>query len=68
LNDNCIEKDDEFKSIKTYSNFLNRFVSDIRYPHKYEVNEEEAIFSIKAVEKINELEIIKNIRKELNIE
>jgi HEPN domain-containing protein len=47
----CTDKDDEFQSIKTICEFLNRFSNDIRYPHKYEVNENDVIFSINAVEK-----------------
>jgi hypothetical protein len=37
----------------------------IRYPHKYEVNENDANFSIAAVEKIKELEPIIEIYNEI---
>ena len=52
LNNLCIEKDDNFRNIKTACDLLNRFASDIRYPHKYEVTESETNLAIAAVEKI----------------
>jgi HEPN domain-containing protein len=54
----CIEKDTEFQNIKTVCEFLNRFVNDIRYPHKYEVNENDVNFSISAVEDVKRLKPI----------
>jgi HEPN domain-containing protein len=64
----CIEKDNEFQSIKTICEFLNRFANDIRYPHKYEVNEDDVNFSINAVEKIKELKPIVGIQNEITNE
>jgi HEPN domain-containing protein len=61
----CIEKDSGFQSIKTICEFLNRFANDIRYPHKYEVNENDVNFSIDAVEKIKELKPIIEIQDEI---
>ena len=67
LNDFCIEKDDNFKNIKLECRFLNKFANDIRYPHKYQVTEDEVDFAIKAVEKIRNIqpitELINNINK-----
>jgi HEPN domain-containing protein len=60
----CVEKDNEFQSIKTICEFLNRFANDIRYPHKYEVNENDVNFSIDAVEKITKLKPVIEIRNE----
>ncbi|MDR1129695.1 MAG: HEPN domain-containing protein [Prevotellaceae bacterium] len=62
----CIEEDKGFQSIKTICEFLNRFANDIRYPHKYEVNENDVNFSINAVEKIKELKPIVEIQNEIN--
>jgi HEPN domain-containing protein len=61
----CAEKDNEFRSIKTICEFLNRFSNDIRYPHKYEVNESDTNFSINAVEKVKELKPIIDIRNKI---
>jgi HEPN domain-containing protein len=61
----CTEKDNEFQSIKTICEFLNRFANDIRYPHKYEVNENDVIFSINAVETIKGLKPIIEIQNEI---
>jgi len=66
LNNLCVEKDNEFQNIKTICEFLNRFVNDIRYPHKYEINEDDVHFSINAVEKVTVLKPIINIRNEIN--
>jgi HEPN domain-containing protein len=67
LNHLCVEKDKEFLNIKTVCEFLNRFASDIRYPHKYEINGNDVNFSIDSVEKVKILEPIANIRNEINI-
>jgi len=52
LNSICIEKDDTFKNIQTLCDFLTTFAHNVRYPHRYEVTEDDANFSIKAVEKV----------------
>jgi HEPN domain-containing protein len=62
LNNICIERDKRFEAIITGCGFLNRFASDIRYPHKYETNETDASFSIDAVEKIRNIEPILELR------
>jgi hypothetical protein len=65
LNNLCAEKDSEFQNIKSICNFLNRFASDIRYPHKYEVNEGDVNFSINAAEKIRNIKPMVNIRNKI---
>jgi HEPN domain-containing protein len=66
LNNLCVEKNNEFQNIKTICEFLNRFVNDIRYPHKYEIDEKDVIFSINSVEKVKTLKPIIDIRNEIN--
>jgi HEPN domain-containing protein len=61
----CTEKDNEFQGIKTICEFLNRFANDIRYPHKYEVNENDVKYSINAVGKIKDLKTIIEMRNEI---
>jgi HEPN domain-containing protein len=61
LNRICAEKDKTFENIKTECDILGRYSNDIRYPHKYEVYESDANFSITAVEKIKNIEPIINI-------
>ena len=51
----CIDKDNEFTNVKFEFDFLNRYASDIRYPHKYDVNDDDVKFAISAVEKIKNL-------------
>jgi HEPN domain-containing protein len=48
----CIDIDSEFINVKFELDFLNRYASDIRYPHKYEVNEDDVSFAISAVKKL----------------
>jgi HEPN domain-containing protein len=61
----CIEKDIEFQNIKTICEFLNRFANDIRYPHKYEVNENDVNYCINAVEEVKKLKSIIEIQNEI---
>jgi len=58
----CIDIDNRFINIKTECDFLNRFANDIRYPHRYETNENDANFCINAVNKIKNFELLKNLR------
>jgi HEPN domain-containing protein len=60
LNNLCIEQDNSFEEIKIECGYLNRFANDIRYPHKYEINENDVIYSINAVEKIRNSKPIVN--------
>jgi HEPN domain-containing protein len=68
LNRLCLEIDNEFSNIKTMCDFLNRFASDIRYPHKFEVNNDDVTFSINSAEKIKNIKPIIDMRKELDEE
>ncbi|MDR1316321.1 MAG: HEPN domain-containing protein [Spirochaetales bacterium] len=63
LNRVCTEKDKFFENIKTECDILTRYSNDIRYPHKYEVNESDANFSIEAVEEIRNAEPINKYTK-----
>jgi len=58
----CAEKDNDFQTIKSLCEFLNLFVT-IRYPHTYEVTEDDAAFSIKAVEKVRDNKPIDDLSK-----
>ncbi|MDR0472482.1 MAG: HEPN domain-containing protein [Treponema sp.] len=62
LNNICIEKDERFEAITIGCGFLNRFIKDVRYPHKYETNETDVSFSIDSVEKIRNIEPISELR------
>jgi HEPN domain-containing protein len=66
LNKLCVEKDDEFQNIVTLCDFLNRFTNDIRYPHKYEVTDDDVNFSINAVEKIRKIKPIIDLRSRID--
>ena len=68
MNKICTRKDNIFKNIKTECDILNKFSNDIRYPHKYEVNESDVNYSINAVEKIKSIEPLISIKKEIDNE
>jgi HEPN domain-containing protein len=68
LNKLCMEQDNEFQNIATMCDFLNRFTNDIRYPHKYEVNKNDANFSISAVERIKNIKPLIDLRNKINDE
>jgi hypothetical protein len=40
----------------------NKFANDIRYPNRYETNENDVNFCISAVKKIKDFELIKHLR------
>jgi len=61
----CIDKDKEFLNVKYEFDILNRYTSDIRYPHKYEVNENDAKISISAVEKIKNIKQLVELKNKL---
>jgi HEPN domain-containing protein len=63
LNRICVEKDKIFENIKTECDILNRYSNDIRYPHKYEINENDVNYAINAVEKIRGFKLIAALRK-----
>jgi len=66
LNTLCTEKDDNFKTIKPLCDFLNQFAVNIRYPYRYEITEDDANFSIKAVEKVRNCKPIIDIINKIN--
>lgn len=66
LNNLCIELDNNFENIITECAFLNNYASDIRYPHKYEVNESDVKFSINAVKKVRNFKPINDLRNITN--
>jgi len=68
LNNLCFENNSEFQKIKTVCDFLNRFANDIRYPHKYEISEDDVSFAINSVEKVKLLKPIIDIRSEIDKE
>ena len=65
LNTICIEKDKIFETIKAECGFLNRFASDIRYPHKLEISLDDINISIKYVERIRNIKPIMDLRNEM---
>jgi HEPN domain-containing protein len=66
LNDLCIDIDEEIRNITSLCDFINRFANDIRYPHKYEANDQDVQFSLNAVEKIMNLGSIATIKNEIS--
>jgi len=63
LNSICMEKDKNFENIQAICDFLTTFATNTRYPHKYEITENDAEFSIKAVEKIRDSKPIADLIK-----
>ena len=59
----CAEIENDFATIGAECDFLNRFASDIRYPHQYEVFETDAIRAINTVEKIRNFKPILELRE-----
>jgi HEPN domain-containing protein len=58
----CMDNDNRFINIKAECDFLNKFANDIRYPHRYETNENDVNFCIHAVKKIKDFELINDLR------
>ena len=58
----CIEINKDFESIITECSFLNKFADDIRYPHKYQINENDVNYSINAAQKIKTFKPINDLR------
>jgi hypothetical protein len=65
LNRICVEHDNNFTNVTTVCDFLNQFANDIRYPHRYEVSENDVNFAINAVEKIRNLKQIADLRNSM---
>ena len=63
LNNLCIELDSSFENTITECAFLNKFANDIRYPHKYETNENDADYALSSVEKIRNFKPIHDLQK-----
>jgi HEPN domain-containing protein len=64
----CLKKDNYFENIKTDCGILNRYTNEIRYPHRMEINIEDANYAIKAAEKIKDIEPIIKIIEIINAE
>ena len=62
LNNLCVRIDSNFGNIKRACDFLNQFANNIRYPHKYEVTENDVNSSIDSVENIRNFESILELR------
>jgi hypothetical protein len=58
----CIEKDNRFENIRTECGILNRFATEIRYPHRIEIKIEDVNYSLNAVSRIRDLEPMKDLR------
>ena len=66
LNKRCVQIDNNFQNLMTVCGFLNMFSNDIRYPHKYQVNENDVNFAINAVEKIRNFKPFFDLRNIIN--
>jgi len=62
LNSHCIGFDANFSNIQPLCDFLTTYANDIRYPHQYEVTENDVNFAVKAVEKIRNFKPILDLR------
>jgi HEPN domain-containing protein len=58
----CIRNDHIFENIRGECGFLNRFTNEIRYPHRIEIKEDDVIYSIRAVDKVKNIEPIEMLR------
>ena len=61
----CKEIDGCFNDIKLDCSRINKFATDVRYPHRFEVNDTDASYCIKAVEKIMAFPPIKRLIDEV---
>jgi HEPN domain-containing protein len=68
LNSLCIELDNLFENLITECAFLNKFANDIRYPHKYEIYENDVSISIDSVKKVKNFKPINDLRSIINKE
>jgi HEPN domain-containing protein len=66
LHELCIEKDNAFESIRIECSSLNRFTNEIRYPHRMEVNEDDINYSLSAVERIKNIQPMKDLINFIN--
>jgi len=65
LHELCVEKDTIFEDIRTECSLLNRFTSEIRYPHRIEIKEEDVKYSLNAVERIKNIDPMKKLRNSI---
>ncbi|MDR0448283.1 MAG: HEPN domain-containing protein [Treponema sp.] len=61
LLDLCIENHIEFKNIRTECGILNKFTNEIRYPYRFEITDEDVLYSINAVEIIKNTKPVKEL-------
>lgn len=66
LNKICSEQDKLFENIIIECGFLKRCASGIRYPHKYEITEDDMNFAIKAAEKVRNCKPIIELINRIN--
>jgi len=66
LSELCERINNGFDIIKTECSFLNRYTNEIRYPHRIEIQDEDVNYSLKAVEKIRNIEPIKEMIEAIN--
>jgi len=57
----CLKLSNSFEDIRKECGHLNRFVNEIRYPLRFEVYDHDATMAIKAVEKIQKVQPIKEM-------
>ena len=63
----CKDVDSKFLSFEKECRIIVRYANEIRYPIKIEVNEDDANYSIKSVEKMMRFKPIYDLAKSLNI-
>jgi HEPN domain-containing protein len=68
LLDLCIESNNEFEKIRTECGILNKFTNEIRYPYRFEIKDDDVLYSIGAINMIKSIkpinDLIDNIFKE----
>lgn len=62
----CLNINNGFEIIRTECSLLNRYTNEIRYPHRIEIHDDDVNYSIKAIERIRNIEPIKEIIKIVN--
>jgi len=61
LLDLCVEFDNSFDIVRMECSVVNRYTNEIRYPYRIEINQTDVDYSIKAVERVMNLDSIKKI-------
>ena len=62
----CIKINHDFEEIRTECSILNRYNNEVRYPHRIEITDDDVNYSIMAVEKIKNIESIREMIKSIN--